>query len=79
VNNLGSYHLVKEEFKAALKYYDKVLKKSPSDQTARQNALLAARRMKNVKAEKKYLNLMVRYGSEKEKTLAQVRLDSLGK
>lgn len=54
INNIGSYYLVKLEYKTALKYYDKVLKKHPADQTALQNALIAARRLKNAKLEKKY-------------------------
>lgn len=54
INNIGSYYLVKHEYKTALKYYDKVLKKHPADQTALQNGLIAARRLKNAKLEKKY-------------------------
>lgn len=77
MNNIGSYYLVNKEFKTALKYYDKVLKKHPEDYTAQQNALLAARHMKNVKLEKKYLNLIIKYGSDKDRMLAEGRLEAL--
>lgn len=77
LNNIGSYHLLKHEYKTSLKYYDKVLKKHPDDYTAMQNGLLASRKLKNVKLEKKYLTLIVRYGSDKDKMLAQSRLDAL--
>lgn len=77
VNNIGSYHLLKKDYKGAMKLYDKVLKKIPDDHTAMQNGLLAARKMKNLKAEKKYLGLIMNYGSEKEKLLAKGRLDAL--
>lgn len=77
LNNIGSYYLVKQDYKTALKHYDKVLKKHPDDYTASQNGLLASRRMKNIKLEKKYLGLIVKYGSEKDKVLAKGRLDAL--
>ena len=77
LNNIGSYHLLKGDYKTALKYYDKVLKKHPDDYTAMQNGLLATRKMKNVKLEKKYLGIIARHGSEKDRMLAQSRLDAL--
>lgn len=79
MNNIGSYYLVKHEYKTALKYYDKVLKKHPSDYTAIQNGLIAARRLKSEKLEKKYLTMMVKHGPEKDKMTAQLRLDALSK
>ena len=68
---------MKKEFKTALKYYDKVLKKHPDDYTAAQNGMLAARRMKNLKLEKKYLTLIAKYGPETERIQAQARLDAM--
>ncbi len=79
MNNIGSYHLVKEDYKTALKCYDKVLKKSPGDTIAIQNALTAARRLKNVKLEKKYLSLMLKHGTEKDRLIARGRLDALNR
>ena len=79
LDNLGTYHLIaKGDNKTALKYYTKALKIKPDDYTAIKNSVLIATREKNVKLEKKYLPLLVRYGvNESEKRSAQARLDAL--
>ena len=77
VNNMGSYYLLKEDYKTALKHYSKVLKKSPEDYTAIKNSALAARKMQNSKLEKKYLQLLVKYGPENEAVAAEARLQAL--
>ena len=80
MNNIGSYYLVfKKEPKTALKYYNKVLKAHPDDLTAIQNCILLARSEKDVKLEKKYLAMMVKYGPEAERDKAARRLESLSK
>lgn len=80
MNNIGSYHmLVKKDFKTAVKFYGKVLKKRPDDYTAIKNSVLAARRMGNVKLEKKYLQMLVEHGTDSDKLQAQGRLDMLSK
>lgn len=77
LDNLGSYHLVRKEYKQARKYYDQVLKKHPSDMTALKNSILMARTMKDVKLEKKYLALMAKNGeTEVDRQSAQARLDA---
>lgn len=55
INNMGSYHMVvKEDYKTALKFYKKVLKKNPTDMIALQNGIIAARKLGNAKLEAKY-------------------------
>ena len=55
LNNIGTYHMVvKEDYKTALKYYGKVLKKSSDNYTALKNGIIAARKLKNTKLEDKY-------------------------
>jgi hypothetical protein len=49
----------------------------PDDQAAIKNGLLAARRQKNVKQEKKYLEMMVQYGSERDRLMAESRLKAM--
>ena len=80
MSNLGSYHmLVKKDFKTALKYYNKVLKKHPDEYISIRNSALASRRLGNVKMEKKYLQMLVEHGTESDRIQAQARLDMLGK
>ena len=80
VSNIGSYHmLVKNDYKTALKYYGKVLKKNPTDYIAIRNSTLAARKMGNVKLEKKYLKLLMEHGTDSDKLQAQARLSALEK
>ena len=80
LNNIGSYHMVSgQNYKEALKCYTKVLKKHPDDYTAIKNSMLAARKMKSVKLEKKYLQMVMKYGPESERKQAEIRLKSIGK
>lgn len=80
LNNMGTYYLIaKEDYKTALKYYNKVLKDHPKDYTAIKNCVLLARKQKNVKLEKKYLQMLAKYGPENEKLVAQARLDQIAK
>jgi lipopolysaccharide biosynthesis regulator YciM len=71
--------IAKEDYKAAIKQYAKVLKKDPSNYTAIKNSILASRKMGNVKSEKKYLQMLVEHGPENEKLVAQGRLSHLSK
>ena len=79
MTNIGSYYLVcKHDSKAALKMYNKVLKKSPDDYTAIKNCVLLARSDKNTKLERKYLPMLIRFTTdESERLSAQARLDAL--
>ena len=80
LDNLGSYYLVRKDYKKARKYFDQVLKKHPEDMTALRNCILMARTQKDVKLEKKYRALMARYGeTETDRKSAQTRLDAYGK
>lgn len=81
LDNIGSYYLVgKKDSKNALKYYNKVLKIKPDDITAIKNCVVLARTSKNVKLEKKYLPMLVRYGEdEPAREGARVRLEHLNR
>jgi len=80
LDNLGSYYLVKKDYKKARKYFDQVLKKHPGDMSAIKGGILMARAQKDVKLEKKYLTLMAQNGeTETERRSAQARLDAYGK
>lgn len=80
INNIGTYYLVgKQDYKTALKYYNKVLKAYPEDYTAIKNCVILARKQNNAKLEKKYLNLLVEHGNEADKLSAKARLMQLGK
>ena len=80
INNIGSYHLlVKEDYKTAAKYYNKVLKSHPDDYTAIKNCVLLARKQKNDKMEKKYLQMLAQHGTESDKLSAKARLQQLEK
>ena len=80
VDNLGSYYLVKKDYKKAQKYFDQVLKKHPDDMTALKNGMLLSRTKKDTKLEKKYLELMAANGeTETDRASAKARLEALGK
>lgn len=79
LDNIGSYWLVaRKDNKTAMKYYSKVLKIKADDLTAIKNIIILARNSNNVKLEKKYLPLLIKYTQDaKEKITAQARLKSL--
>lgn len=79
LSNLGSYYLVNKEYKTAFKYYDKALKLQPDNYTAIRNCSSAAVQLKDVKLQKKYLPMLVKYGTEPEKLSAKARLDRITK
>ena len=70
--------MARKDNKTAMKYYSKVLKIKADDLTAIKNIIILARNSNNVKLEKKYLPLLIKYTQdEKEKIAAQARLKSL--
>ena len=72
--------MARKDSKSALKYYNKVLKKAPDDITAIRNCVVLARNAKDVKLEKKYLPMLIKYGeTEADRESARVRLDYLNK
>lgn len=77
LDNLGSYYLVKKNYKTARKYFDQVLKKHPGDMTALRNGLLLARSVKDRKLETRYLALMAEHGeTETDRESARIRLQA---
>ena len=80
MDNVGSYYLVKKDYKKAAKQFDAVLKKHPDDLTAIRNGILLSRSKKDVKLEKKYLAMMAKYGeTETDRASAQARLEGLNR
>ena len=81
LDNLGSYYFVAmSDNKTALKYYTKVLKIKKDDNAAIRNCIIMARRDGDTKMEKKYLEMMAKYGeSETDRTSAAGRLQYLPK
>ena len=79
LDNIGSYWLVaRKDNKTAMKYYSKVLKIKADDLTAIKNIIILARNSNNVKLEKKYLPLLIKYTQDEKETItAQARLKSL--
>lgn len=76
--NIGSYHMaVKKDYKTAMKYYDKVLKKHPDNNSAILNGIRASRLMNNTKKEVKYLKLLIQYGDDEYKRLYEGRIKAL--
>ena len=80
MNNLGSCSLVVDnDYKTALKWYNKVLKRKPDEYNAIKNCVTLARKQGNTKLEKKYLKMMMEHGPEKDRMLAESRLKAIGR
>lgn len=80
IDNLGSYHMSRQEYKQALKYYNKALKLKKDDYPAIKNSALIATKLNDKRLQKKYLKLLAEYGaSEAEKLSARAKLESLDK
>ena len=79
LTNLGSYmFVVKHDSKAALKCYNKVLKKHPDDYPTIRNCVILARTSKDVKLEKKCLRMLLEVTDDPtEQASAKVRLENL--
>lgn len=78
--NVGSYFLIGEkDTKQALKYYQKSIKYNPSSYTAIKNCVILAREEKNVKMEKKYLQMLADNpnATEAERLSAEARVKLL--
>ncbi|MBQ6576167.1 MAG: hypothetical protein IJL91_00240 [Bacteroidales bacterium] len=80
LDNVGSYFVAMNDHKTAYKYYNKVLKLKKDDLTAIRNCILIARRDKDVKNEKKYLQMMVDYAdNDADRSSAKTRLEYYNK
>ena len=80
LDNVGSYFVTAKDHKTAYKYYNKVLKLKKDDLTAIRNCILMARRDKDIKNEKKYLQMMVTYAdNDADRNSAKMRLDYYNK
>lgn len=80
IDNMGSYYMSKQEYRTALKYYNRALKIKEDDYPAIKNCALIATRLDDRKLQKKYYKLLAEYGaSEAEKLSAKAKLESLGK
>ena len=80
ITNIGSYHMkVKNDSKKALKLYAKAVKLNPKDYPSVKNAVIASRKTRNAKQEKKYLALLAAIAPEKEKAAINARLNALNK
>ena len=67
LSNMATYNLVtKNDSKAALKLYNKVLKKVKDDETALRNSYVAASKLGNDKLKEKYRQQLVDYGYIKQ-------------
>jgi len=79
MTNIGTYYFAyKKDNKAALKQYNAVLKIKPDDYAAIKNCVLLARSQKDVKLQKKYLPMLVKYApNETEKAQAQAMLSAI--
>lgn len=79
LDNLGSYWLVaRRDNKTAMKYYTKVLKIKADDLTAIKNIIILARNSGDVKLEKKYLPLLIKYTDDTtEKLTSEARLKAI--
>ena len=75
ITNIGSYYMIaKNDPKKALKLYAKAVKLNPKDYPSVKNAVIASRKTKNVKQEKKYLALLAAVAPENEKAAVNARL-----
>ncbi|MBO8448850.1 MAG: hypothetical protein IAC29_06225 [Bacteroidetes bacterium] len=78
ITNLGTYDfIVAKDYPKALKYYKKALKIAPDDYSALKNCVLLARRQKDNKLEKKYLEKFAAVAPENERQAAEARLKYL--